>query len=362
MANGQRLGDLGEQHILSSIVFRSIERSASGAGALGDDCAVVGLPEAIAGSSLVATIDPCPHPLVFELFDHDYSHFGWMTMVINLSDLASMGAEPAGILISTVMPNDMSVDDYQAFWNGVIEASDTWACPVLGGNIKDGARFSAEGAAFGWCTDNHVMRRSGSSAGDLVYVIGDMGLFWAAVLHGTRGKALRLSQAELKQARRALYRPVPRLKEGKKLAESGLITTCMDASDSVLGAMMELGRVNELDVELVEPKPLSLVDKVASYLEIPALKLMLSWGDWQLVVTVPAEKQTEFEILARSLETPVTFLGRMISGGGQVQMHTEGEIKRLANLSSERFSISSYFTSGISEYIDWFLKASLFDD
>ncbi len=358
----QRLIDLGERGILNSIVFPSIAGSAAGAEGLGDDCAMVSLPAAPAGTSLVATIDPCPQPLVFELFDPDYWHLGWMTLVINLSDLAAMGAEPAGILISTVMPNDMLISDYRRFWAGVIEASNSWKCRVLGGNIKDGQKFSAEGAAFGWCAERSVMRRSGTSDGDLVYVIGGMGSFWSAILHGRRAPDLLLTDDERKQAHRALTRPVPRVYEGKELAASGLVTACMDASDGVLGALMELGRVNKLDVYLTEPKPSSLVDKVASRFDMPSLKLMLSWGDWQLVVTTHEDNQHALEALARSFRTPATLIGKMKAGSGRVLSQVDGTVKQLANLSSERFTGNSYFTAGVEEYMNWFIDAPLFAD
>jgi thiamine-monophosphate kinase len=273
-----------------------------------------------------------------------------------------MGAKPAGILISTVMPNDMPTGDYRRFWDGVVDASDAWHCRVLGGNIKDGQKFSSEGAAFGWCADRSVMSRSGSSDGDLAYVVGDMGSFWAAILNGLRAPDLPLTDAERTLAKQALTHPSPRINEGRLLAASGMVTGCMDASDGVLGALIELGRVNKLDVYLTEPKPTSLVDKVASRLGIPPLKLMLSWGDWQLVTTIHEESRCEFEALAHSFSTPVTLIGKMKPGSGCVQSQSDGPVRQLANLSSERFTRTSYFTSGIQQYIDWFIDAPQFVD
>lgn len=359
----QRLGDLGEQGILSSIVFPSIARSSAGAEGLGDDCAIVEVPVARAGGSLVATIDPCPQPLVFEFFDRDYWHFGWMTLVINLSDLASMGAEPAGILISTVMPNEMPTEDYRRFWDGVIDASDELNCSVLGGNIKDGPRFSAEGAAFGWCASRSAMRRIGSSDGDLVYAVGDLGTFWAAVLHKQRVQDLELTAAEHEQVHRALHRPVPRIREGRELAASGLVTACMDASDGVFGALTELGRVNKLDVCLTEFEPSTLVRKVADRLGLPALKLMLSWGDWQLITTVRQEARDQFEDFTRSFDTPVTLIGKMKPGSGCVLVPVGGTAKQVVNLSSERFTETSYFTYDTTEkFVDWFMQVPFYAD
>jgi thiamine monophosphate kinase len=101
---------------------------------------------------------------------------------------------------------------------------------------------------------------------------------------------------------------------------------------------------------------------VASRLDMPSLKLMLSWGDWQLVVTTREENQYKFEALARSFRTPVTLIGEMKTGSGCVLTRVDGAIKQLANLSSERFTGRSYFTSGIEEYMDWFIDAPLFVD
>ena len=141
-----------------------------------------------------------------------------------------------------------------------------------------------------------------------------------------------------------------------------MVTGCMDASDGVLGALAELGRVNKLDVYLNELEPSPLVYKVASRLDISPLKLMLSWGDWQLVATIREETQHEFEALAGSFNTPVTFIGRMKPGVGHVRSQATGTARQLANLSSERFTATSYFTYGTAEFVDWFIKAPLFED
>jgi thiamine-monophosphate kinase len=355
-----RLIDLGEQGILASIIFPSIARSSTGEEGPGDDCAIIEVP-GLAETFLLATADPCPRPLVFDLFEADYWHFGWMTVVINLSDLAAMGGDPAGVLISTVMPNDMPACDYSRFWDGVVDASNAWNCKIFGGNIKDGEKFSAEGMALGWCAKRSVMRRIGSSVGDLVYVVGDMGLFWSAVLHGTKTPDLPLTEAERELARQALTRPVPRVAEGQALAASGLVTACMDASDGVLGSLLELGRRNQLDVQLLESgmRPSSIVQKVASRLDVPPLKLMLSWGDWQLVVTIRKESQAAFEELAESAGTSAALIGEMTTGSGRVLTQVMGQTRQLENLSSERFSTRSYFTRDMTAFIDWFVQAPL---
>src|ERR1017187_9544218 len=112
----QVLGTLGERTILSDIIMPRIALGEAGADGIGDDCAEIAVPPA--GHTILATTDPCPSPVAFVLGDHDYWHYGRMTVLINVSDLAAMGAKPIGILVSTVMPNDMLINDYQRFLDG----------------------------------------------------------------------------------------------------------------------------------------------------------------------------------------------------------------------------------------------------
>jgi thiamine-monophosphate kinase len=205
------------------------------------------------------------------------------------------------------------------------------------------------------------MRRAGAADGDLIYVIGNMGTFWSAILHKLKTPDLGLSISEKNLADEALTRPVPRLQEAMILAKSGLVTSCMDASDGVLGSLMELGRFNHTNVNLdASVEPVSLVRKVAAELGIPPLKLMLSWGDWQLVVTIRNESQRAFDGLMKSTGIPAALVGRMMSGdGGRVFGNFQGRSRQLANLSSERFSERSYFTRGMQAHVEWFLHAPL---
>lgn len=207
------------------------------------------------------------------------------------------------------------------------------------------------------------MRRVGCSAGDLLYAVGDMGLFWSAVLHGSKAPGLALTQEEQAMAARALSYPIPRIREGRVLADSGLVTACMDASDGVLGCLLELGRSNHLDVHLssdLESRQLAtLVHNIASELNLPPLKLLLSWGDWQLVFAIRREAQEEFNGLIESMDTTITFIGSMVPGRGRVYLETGQGLRELQNLSSERFSERSYFTRGTAAYVDWLIDIPL---
>ncbi|MBC8232176.1 thiamine-phosphate kinase [bacterium] len=348
----QTLQDLGERKIVRELIAPRFPVMDANVIGIGDDCAV--LPAPPPGQALVMTIDPCPTPVVCMVEPLDMYHYGRMTVLINVSDLAAMGARPLGILISTVMPEDMAVVDYERFLNGLAEASREWSCPVVGGNIKDGPSFTATGSAFGTVKMECVMRRTGAMPGDRVCVIGEMGLFWAAVL--TRlVPNLHLNASYQSILDDALYKPVARIQEGIALAEARGATACMDSSDGITGCLYELSSVNQVDIVV---KAYSLrthpaVSQVASHANIDARKLMFSWGDWELVCTVPPETYDEVKFLIESFGTPCYDIGEVREGTGKVWLEEKGQLGQLTNFASERFCGTSFFTHGLDAYLDF---------
>lgn len=357
----EKLGGLGEQAILSKLILTKLAASKGGVGDIGDDCTAIRLPPA--DHVLLATTDPCPTPLVFEIEDTDFIHYGRMTMLVNLSDLAAMGGRPIGILVSTIMPNDMTVGDYQRFLDGLVEAADEWQCPILGGNVKDGPEFTATGTAIGSVQADLILRRTGARPGDKICVIGHMGLFWAAALERLSSRRIRVSESSAEQLKHALYRPIPRNREAQILAQAGVVSSCTDASDGVGASLAKLADANGLDAivdadRLVPDEP---AVEVAEQLDIEPIRLALAWGNWELVCTVPAAAVDEAVRLSKVHEFPLKVVGEMIEGSGRVRMSSNLR-QTMTTFASERFSGTSYFTYGIQSYVDWLVNAPLTKD
>ncbi|MFI7028436.1 thiamine-phosphate kinase [Microbispora rosea] len=354
-----QLGQLGERNILEELIIPRFSTFRSDSTGIGDDCAEIGAPPD--GHTLVMTTDPCPTPLVFDIADRDYWHFGWMTMLINLSDLAAMGARPSGIVVSTVMPNEMLVTDYQRFLDGLSAAADEWGCPIVGGNIKDGDSFTATGTAIGVVRKDQILRRVGARPGDQIFVVGEMGLFWAGLLRLMYPQRVVIGDAAAERLGRSLYRPVPRIREGIVLGGAGVVSACMDASDGVSGCLRELAIRNDadfiIDADLL--RPCEAVAAVARSLSIEPAKLLLSWGNWELVLTVPEKRLTAFYDVATAQCIPYMRIGQVVPGPGRVLLDTDGGTALLSNFASERFTPTSYFTHGIESYAHWLLEHPL---
>lgn len=356
----QVLSDLGESGVLE--VIKKIlpeNKNENIVLGVGDDCAAI-IP--IPGELLVSTTDPCPTPVISMLGDHDLWYYGWFTMIINISDLGAMGAKPLGITLAIEAPEDMPVSGLERFYEGVLAASKEYNCPVIGGNVKDAPRFSCVGNALGSVHPDKMLRRDVAKPGEKIVVLGDMGRFWAGVIYKLR--SLKLSTEESEILLQNLKQPKPRIKEGLALAELGISKCAMDSSDGLIGCFYEVARSGKnidvnLDLTPVVPDP--IVKKVADMVNIDVRKLMLAWGDWELVCTVEDHKLERLKEAMKAFNCPVSVVGTITEGNGEVWITDGAEKGRLNYIVSERFSKKSYFSHGLENYLHIMKTEPLYD-
>lgn len=356
---GLRLADLGERGVLEHI--RNLLASEAGEQVvvgIGDDGAVI---RPVPGELLVVTTDPCPQPVISLLGDRDRWYDGWYSMIINLSDLGAMGAKPLGILLALEAEEDMAVQDLERFYAGVLEASRAFHCPVIGGNVKDAPRFNCVGTAFGSVHPERLLRRGGARPGERLVVLGEMGLFWAGVIHQLQPVALEPAESDALLER--LKRPRPRLGEALAIAEKRLSRCAIDSSDGLVACFYEIARAGQqidvhIDLAGVEAHP--LVKKVAAAAEIDVRKLMLAWGDWELVCTVTEDALPVLRDTLAEFDCTVAEVGWIAEGQGHTWFHDQSVVGRLNYIASERFTQRSYFSHGLAAYLDLMRREPLY--
>ncbi|MFN3468171.1 MAG: thiamine-phosphate kinase [Novosphingobium sp.] len=179
-----------------------------------DDCAVIDF----GSETLILTHDMMAEGIHW-LPEQDLADVAWKLVASNLSDLASKGAEPVGVLLGFMLG-----EGDERFIAGLGEALAAFAVPLLGGDTisSNGAR-SLGLTAIGRATSRPVPDRRGASPGDSLWVTGPVGaamLGFEALRDGTPAAAT------------AFRRPVPRLAEGCALAP--LVSAMMDISDGLL--------------------------------------------------------------------------------------------------------------------------------
>ena len=229
----------------------------SGARGLEDDCAVL----EIGNETLILTHDSMAEETHW-LPDADPYDIAWKLVATNLSDLASKGAEPIGLLLSHTVGTD---DD--RFLEGLDAILSQYDVPLLGGDtIKAEGPRTLGLTAIGRASHTPVPARSGAQIGDYVYVTGTLG----RAMLGFEGDLAHLE---------AYNRPVPRLSEGKALAPH--VTAMMDISDGLLLDAFRMAQASEVTLSIDSSKvPVASPQRLSD---------CLRWGDdYELLFTLPS--------------------------------------------------------------------------
>ena len=254
----------GEAAVIAALRDLATDPAARG---LTDDCAVL----EFGVETLILTHDMMVEG-VHWLPGQDPADVAWKLVAVNLSDLASKGAEPLGILLGYSLGGDDA-----RFVEGLREALDAFSVPLLGGDTVGGGAVQAHGlTALGLATCRPVPSRGGARAGDGLWLTGAVG---AAMLGFD---AARDGQGD-SDNRRAFCRPWPLLAEGRALAP--LVTAMMDVSDGLLLDASRIAAASGVAVAL-DSAVIPLAEGVT---EANRSNEALRWGDdYQLLFTLPA--------------------------------------------------------------------------
>jgi thiamine-monophosphate kinase len=199
-----------------------LERLARRLPEIGDDAAVVEPPR----GPLLLSADALVEGVHADLSVTTAADFGWKALAVNVSDIAAMGGRPLHALVTVVVPPGRGAD-LEALYEGLLEASAVFGCPVVGGDLTAGPALTVSVSVTGTVDDGGPgpVRRSGARPGDVLWVTGPL------------GAAARDLQAG--RAGAAHARPRPRLAEGGAARWAGA-TAMLDLSD---GLALDLRRL-----------------------------------------------------------------------------------------------------------------------
>lgn len=231
-------------------------------------------------------------------------------MAAALSDLAAVGAEPLGLLLSVTLPAGNADVVQEAVARGVAQAASAAGTFVLGGDTNEGDELSVGCTAAGTVPRGFELTRVGISPGDLLFSAGPLGLGAALAASTLLAGGSLLSEDDLV--------PPPRIAHG--IALRRIASAAMDTSDGLVATLDQLSRLNGVALRLTRP-PAELLHpralQVARSLSLPPLALLAAaQGEQELVFAVPPERQPALEAAAARLSwTPVP-VGRAESGSG----------------------------------------------
>jgi thiamine-monophosphate kinase len=194
-----------------------------------DDGAIV--PPIPEGSSLVLTTDALEDGVHFREEWLAIEDLAWKLLAVNLSDIAAMGAEPSGYLLSIAWPEAWPAADAASLGAALEAAERAWACPLLGGDtdVRPGP-IRLEVTMLGHA--RRPVQRSTARAGDDLYVTGPLGGAAAVVRRLLAGLPIDETDPSWIDALARFRRPVPRLDAARAVRSSA--SALIDLSDGLV--------------------------------------------------------------------------------------------------------------------------------
>ncbi|PCJ91117.1 MAG: thiamine-phosphate kinase [Porticoccaceae bacterium] len=311
--------------------FSSIGAASGVALGVGDDCAVLDVPE---GAQLVVTVDTLVAGVHFPVnaSPGDIAH---RCLRVNLSDIAAMGAEPRWFTLALTLP-EASEHWVKAFSQALAEDASAFSCALVGGDTTAGP-LTISIQLFGVVPKGKALTRGGAQVGDSIFVTGSLGEGAAALsLFDTLDTSV---EAERGRLLKRFYRPEPRLEEGLLLRD--LASAALDISD---GLIADLGHIVEAsgvgaDVEI---KQLPIEPWLACLAEASQVtQWALSGGDdYELCFTVSKENCGVVELLIAQGKLSACCIGKISRQPGVRCFDGNGNLVNIVKTGYQHFRVS----------------------
>jgi len=243
-----------------------------------------------------------------------FYQMGWYAMAVNISDLAAKGVEPEVYLVAMGLPRELDMEDYNEIIHGMEMCIKEYGGKIVGGDTKEAIDLTISITAIGIVKKEEFMPRKGMKVKDGVYITGKLGKGGAALRNGDMNQLLLIK---------------PRLKEGRMLASSGKVNSCMDLSDGLASSLYQLMKINGKGFRIYE-EMLPIHDNAKKYDD--ALELALYYGgDYELLFTMPEEGEKELKE-----EMEITRIGEVIREE-KVFLLTDGKEEEMEERGYEHF-------------------------
>lgn len=292
------ISTLGEFGLIDHLTKNFKIKHKSTVKGIGDDAAVISPdPE----KEIVLTTDLLLEGVHFDLSYVPLKHLGYKAVIVNLSDVYAMNAEPTQITVSIAVSNRFPVEALEELYTGIQAAAKIYNVDVVGGDTTSsttGLLISI--TALGTANKGDVAYRSGAKENDLLIVTGDLGAAYMGLQVLEREKEVFKvnpnAQADLepytylveRQLKPEARKDIPNL-----LKELGVKPTAMiDISDGLSSEIIHICKNSKVGCNLYEDK-IPLDPQVISTCEefnLDSTTIALSGGeDYELLFTIKTE-------------------------------------------------------------------------
>ena len=262
---------------------------------VGDDAAVLNYGK----KQTLVTTDLLLEGIHFDLMYVPLKHLGYKSAVVNFSDIYAMNGQPKQITVSLGISKRFSVEDIQAFYDGVYLACEVYGVDVVGGDTSASLTgLTVSITCIGECDKDKIVYRSGAKENDLICVSGDLGAAYMGLQLLEREKVIYdgkddfnpdFSGKEYLLERQ--LKPEARKDIIALLAEKGIVPSSMiDVSDGLSSDIKHICDQSKVGCRIFEERlPIDYqTAMMAEQFNLNVTTVALNGGeDYELLFTVP---------------------------------------------------------------------------
>lgn len=322
MEERTEISSLGEFGLINRLTKNIELKNASSLLGVGDDAAVIDH----FGRQTVLTTDLLIEGIHFDLAYTPLKHLGYKSVIVNLSDIYAMNAQPTQILVSIAFSNRFSAEALDEFYEGVYAACDKYGVDLVGGDTSSSQKgFVISVTAIGEVAPDSYVRRSTARVNDLICVSGELGgAFLGLTLLEREKKIFQETHAQPDLEGQAyivgrILKPEARKDIVEYFSEAGIMPTSMiDISDGLSSDILHICQQSQVGCVLYEDKiPFNEEAREFAYkLQLDPTACALSGGeDYELLFTV---SQSDYETIKTNPNISVIGYITEASEGSQI--------------------------------------------
>jgi len=308
------LSELGEFGLIDHLTKNIKLKNTGSVKGVGDDAAVI---DSRNKQTIIST-DMLVEGVHFDLTYTPLKHLGYKSVIVNISDIYAMNAQPRQITVSIAISNRFSLEALEELYSGIYLACEKYKVDVIGGDTTSSVSgIIISITAIGEAAKGYVVYRDTAKKGDLLCVSGDLGGAYMGLQLLEREKAVFKEDPEMQPNLKGndyilmrQLKPEARADIIKLLNDLKVKPTSMiDISDGLSSEILHICKSSGVGCELYEDKiPIDPdTAKMADQFNLDPTICALSGGeDYELLFTI---KQGDYDKIKDNLG--VTVIGHI---------------------------------------------------
>jgi thiamine-monophosphate kinase len=294
---------------------------------VGDDAAVI----KNTGEVTVVSTDMLVEGIHFDLMYTPLKHLGYKSVVVNLSDIFAMNAEPSQITVSIAVSSKYSLEAIEELYDGIYTACKMYNVDLVGGDTTSSPKgLIISVTAIGQASNEDIVYRNGAKKGDIICVTGDLGASYLGLQILEREKQVYLAhpgvQPELEKNQYLIERQL------KPEAQAGAIayfrknkfrpTAMIDISDGLASEVLHICKQSGTGAFIEEGKvPIHPdTERTAIEFKLDPITCALHGGeDYELLFTIDEKDLDKIRFMPE-----VFIIGEITDASDGVKLHTTG--------------------------------------